>query len=205
MAKAKIKKLNQFVPETYVWTRLGQMAELTPIELERGDGKYLGLSPDKVSLADLELITAKDDATQKDSDKGHKAFLGKICGMFNAVVFRPYWREVLESYETDAKLDEAQQAKVLADFADKLNSWFSEETIREKNSVWYYKRATELMPKLTALKDEYKNPSTTPERKALVMEEHKQLVAEKNELIATAKIKEAEEQAGLLEGLDELE
>jgi hypothetical protein len=200
-AKRTIKKLVS-VESPYNWSRLGETLTLEPVELERGEGKYLGLNCDKLDLGSLELITTKDEEIKKDADKVHNGFKAKICGMFNSLIFRPLWRESVEKYPAGSLLLPEDWAKVYESFASKLDSWFKEEQVREKTSVHYFKLATEIAKKLAPLRDKAKGKleNLTEAERA----EWTTLSAEYKSTLATAKEKEAEEQAGLIEGLEEL-
>lgn len=200
MAKGEIKKLAsawQGKEETWIFSRNTVELGLVAIELERGEGKYLGLvNNDDTSFEVLESITAKSEEVLLDDVIRPLSFKGKVIALFNSTIFRPLWREAVKDYPASVVLTDANKATILKSFEDMLNAEFNAEPGqfgRPKDASYYTRQAAkkkdELVPYLK-LKTAGKLTKDDETKVKVIMDDYKALVA-----TAEAKRKEEDDKA----------
>lgn len=208
MAKGKIKSLVSPWCDVSI-TRNGEQLILTPVDLERGDGKYLGLAAsvlDKCNVTVDRLITwtSKNQETAT-SPLATSLFINKLGDAFNSLVFRNAWRESVELLgETKVEsLTDAQKATAIETFKTLVERYFSEDSSREgkRDASYYRRKAAEVTKNMLPLnkKAAGKIANLTPEELA----KYKSLRVERDGFIALAEQKEREEMAALESSLDD--
>jgi len=207
MAKGAIKKLVSPWSD-YSIERNGVTIKLEAVELDRGDGKYLGLTATALKdlkLADIIKFTAKN-AESGEGALGEELFKGKLVDLYNSAVFRNSWRQSVEelgNVEAD-KLSEDQKSKVLAGFVELVTRYYNEDTSREgKRDASYYRRkaaekANDMKP--IAKKAGGDISKLSPDELA----KYRLLRKERDELIQIAEAKDKEEMAALESSLDDV-
>lgn len=194
MAKGKIKNLVAPWSE-FVHTRNGVAFTLKSVDLDRGDGKYLGfVGNDDMTLDQWVKFTSKNQETA-DSELATSFFVNKLADLFNNAIARNAWRGLVEPLgEVKAEtLTEAQKADVLQKFTTELDNYFGEIRTREveKGSSYYRKQVVAVETKLTPLKKKAagKLANLSAEEQLL----YRELINAKNENIKLAEQKEKEE------------
>ncbi len=205
MAKGAIKKLVSPWANSTI-ERNGKSIELVSIELDRGDGHYLGLAASSVkdlSLADIVLWTAKNKESG-EGELGECLFKGKLVDLFNAAVFRNAWRQSVESFGniTADKLTDEQKSKVLADYLEQVTRYFNEDTSREgkRDASYYRRKAAEVAKQMQPLAKKASGDITKLSKEEIA--QYKALRAQKDSFIQLAEEKEKEEMAALESSLD---
>ena len=194
MAKGKIKSLVAPWSE-FIYTRNGVAFTLKSVDLDRGDGKYLGfMGNDEMTLEQWVRFTSKNQETA-NSELAISFFVNKLADLFNNAIARNAWRGVVEILgEVIAEsLTDAQKSEVLTKFTTELDNYFGEIRTREvvKGSSYYRKQVVLVETKLTPLKKKAagKLANLSAEEQLL----YRELITAKNENIKMAEQKEKEE------------
>lgn len=194
MAKGKIKTL--VAPwSNYTYTRNGVAFELGSVELDRGDGKYLGfIGRDSMTLEQWVKFTSKNQETA-NSELATSFFVNKLADLFNNAIARNAWRQTVEPLG-DVKaesLTDAQKSEVLAKFTTELDNYFGEIRTREveKGSSYYRKQVVVIETKLAPLKKKATGKLSNLSAEEVL--QYRELINAKNEAIANAERKEKEE------------
>jgi hypothetical protein len=207
MAKGKIEKLAsawQKSDEPWTFKRHGMELALSPLEYERGDGKYLGLvANEETSFDILEIVTAKNQEQADDEATRPVWFKQKVFSLFNQTIFRPLWRQATAKFPADKVLSDDDKALILAEFDTLLNAEFDAESGqmgRPKDSSYYSRQAVKtkelLIPYAKIGKDKLNDEQKVKVKE--ITEEYARLVMLSNELRLAEEAKAKEDDDGLL-------
>lgn len=206
MAKGKIKSL------VSPWSGLtinrnGVNLHFDAVDLERGDGKYLGLNATSlvdVDIATLVIWTSKNQETA-DSPLAYQLFINKLGDAFNSLVFRNAWREAVEPLGevTADKLTEAQKQQAIDSFTSLVTRYFNEDSSREgkRDASYYRRKAAETTKAMIPLNK--KSAGKVSNLSVDELTKYKSLRAERDGYIAIAEQKEREEMEALESSLDD--
>ena len=178
---------------------------LTPLENNRGEGKFPGLVGEKLDLTTLETWTSGSPEKAKDDVFRPLYFKQRIADLFNAEI-RSIWRTTVEEDYPAAKqatLTAEDKVKITGAFEEGLRSYFAgERKEREKDSAYYAKRLSEtalkMKPLLAKAKGKLENLTTTEQAEYKSLKElHTNYTTLRNEKLA----EENEAASALLEDL----
>lgn len=205
MAKGAIKKLVSPWQDNLAIERNGVSITLVPVELDRGEGKYLGLSAEslaKLTIEQVILWTAKN-VESGTGELGLTFFKGKLVDLFNSAVFRNAWRGAVENIAEGTAISDETKKSVVDSYIETVSRYFNEDTSREraKDASFYRKKAAEvtkaMVPFIKKAAGDIKKNLTADE-----IAKVKALRVERDGYIQLAEQKEREEMAALEQSLD---
>lgn len=205
---------------------------LSPIDLDRGDGKYLGfplavdaesacyekllqwlllagqvfvpLTEEQIKAGELTPEQIKE-INETNAQLERVSIYNRLVELINNQL-RPLWRETVEPFKLDhkASISDDDWKAIVEAFNVILNSELNgERKAREKSSSALRKIASEMAKNLKVLKAQAKGQLSNLSQAE--QEQYKKLVVDYKATVAEADRKEAEEKAALLDSLEDFD